>query len=336
MDSICMGQTSLKASRNERLRGNLIMRQRVMKALRSYFSQGGFVEVDTPIVRSLATDCSSSLGLVSGTRLHVRACLEEYTRRCACLFGKAFEIGKCFRNEELATIEERRTHLPEFTMAEFYEVDADLEASLVRMEDMIRNLSKRLGIARVKHRGCIARFDAPFRRMKVLNAIEALGPTDAKRFALRHRASDSVYDIEQQQILRTLIDCYVVPSISDPTFLTHFPKSADDYPDPVIGNEVQRAELIVGGMELGEVGCLQENADILEEYLMQFRTSSGEGKLTDMDRDYLVEVRKFNCRVGGGGIGVDRLLMLFCESCDIRDVVWYPSWKVPCPRTDSA
>lgn len=327
-----LGQTSLLAFRNRRIRKYLIRRHNLLVALRSYLTDEGFIEVDTPIIRQWENPIVS-LGVLNKTRLHLRACLEDYTRRCACAFGKVFEIGKCFRNEEIKNISEDGIHLPEFTMAEIYEIDAGLDESLERMESMLRFAIKEvLGTTRVIYQRRIIRFDLPFRRLKVLDAIIQYGGTRERLFAERHRNSEPNFIPVEESLLKDMIEKHVIPHLFEPTFLTHFPKSADQYPDQTIGNEVLRAELFIAHIEIGEVGCLQPDASKLEEHLKTvFMTHHGSKEteiLLEKESDFLKEIQAFNRKVGGGGIGIDRLLMLLCDTADIKDVVWYPSWKV--------
>lgn len=326
------GQTSLLAIRNHKIRKNLLRRHNLMGEIRAHFNDDGFIEVDTPLIRQWENP-AVSLGILNSTKLHLRACIEEYTRRCACAYGKAFEIGKCFRNEELSKIPEGRIHLPEFTMVEFYEIDVGLEESLIRMESILQSVIKGvIGFSKIVYQKRELRFDLPFRRLKVLDAIIKYGDANARLFANRHKKAKPFLIPGEDCMLRDLLDKHVLPNLFEPTFLTHFPKSADLYPDQAIRNEILRAELIIANMEIGEVGCLQFDTDILEEHLMAQLTTQHGTKIAKVlfknEIDYFTEIRAFNQQVGGGGFGLDRLLMLLCDTSDIHDVVWYPSWTI--------
>ncbi len=326
------GRTSLLAAGNGRIKQNLVLRDRLMCALRGYLNTEGFIEVDTPILRCCEDPTDNppfvTLGPLGWPRLHLRTCPEEYTRRCACVFNKAFEIGKCFRNERIKRPSSHRYHLPEFTMAEIYEVDADLGSSLKRMENTVNRIVQDvLNTLDVPYQKQTLRFEVPFQRIKVLDALEKHGHGTAKDFVKRHKDAEPVLIPGEDRLLHQLLDKYVKPKIFQPTFLTHFPKSADQLPDLAVGNEIHRAEFVVAHIEIGEVGALQPDAKLLHQHVRSAITDRHGHLSVDhlVDMDYVAEVGEFNRPVGGGAIGIDRLLMLLCDTTDMRDVVWYPS-----------
>lgn len=330
-ESTKWGQTSLVAHTNERVKANLLRRDRLLRSLRDHLQCEGFIEVDTPVLRYYEDPTDNppfvTLGPGGWPRLHLRTCPEEYTRRCSCVFGKTFEIGKSFRNERIPRRNECRIHLPEFTMAEIYEVDLDLEAALDRIERAVRTAVHGVcGHGVVTYQNHQLDFDNKFRRLKVLDALDQSGCTKAIEFAEKHRAAAPQFMEEEDRVLDQLLGEHVKPSIMAPTFLTHFPKSADQLPDRFVGNEIQRAELVIAGIEVGEVGALQPDIDILHQHATSaLRDRHGHTASTHLvDVDYLEEIQAFNRAVGGGAIGIDRLLMLLCDTKDMREVVWYP------------
>lgn len=325
------GQTSLLANNNRRIRRNLMRRDRLMRALRTNLQKNDFIEVDTPILRYYEDPTDNpafvTLGPLGWPRLHLRTCPEEYTRRCACVYEKAFEVGKCFRNERIVSQDGRRIHLPEFTMVEIYEIDADLKVALNRIEDVVRSIVRDvLGGDKITYQGTGILFGAPFRRLKVLDSLIESGNREAVTFAKKHAKAKPRLIPDEPRVLHELLDKHVKPALLQPTFLTHFPKSADYYPDRLIGNEVQRAELVIGQMEVGEIGELQPDGCLLQGHSTSaIRARHGEGAENHLvDEDYIAEIRAFNRPVGGGAIGIDRLLQLLCDTTDIREVVWYP------------
>jgi len=331
VEAMRWGQTSRFALGDERIAANLRRRDQLMRSLREYLHDQGFVEVDTPILRYYEDPTDNppfvTLGPGGYPRLHLRTCPEEYTRRCACLFGKAFEVGKCFRNERTPSGGDRRIHLPEFTMVEIYEADLDLDASLDRIEGVVRAV-----VGGVQTNGAVTYqqreldFTTPFRRVRVLDSLDESGNDEARAFAAKHRSAEPRFLEGEDRVVHRLIHEHVKPSLVQPTFLTHFPKSADQYPDRFIGNEVQRAELVVSCMEVGEIGALQPDWDVLQRHATAaVRERHGHTATTHLvDVDYLAEIKAFDHAVGGGAIGIDRLLMLLCDTKDMREVVWYP------------
>jgi lysyl-tRNA synthetase class 2 len=212
-------------------------------------------------------------------------------------------------------------------MVEIYEANLDLDASLDRIEGVVRAVVEGVLSTRVvTYQQRELDFSAPFRRVKVLDSLDQSGNDEAKAFAVKHRSAAPRLLEGEDLVLHRLIHEHVKPSIVHPTFLTHFPKSADQYPDRFDGNEVHRAELVVSCMEVGEIGALQPDWAVLQQHATAaVRDRHGHTATTHLvDVDYLAEIKAFNQAVGGGAIGIDRLLMLLCDSKDMREVVWYP------------
>ena len=292
----------------------------------------GFLEVDTPVLRYFEDPTHNPLFYTAGPngwpRLHLRTCPEEYTRRCACVLNKAFEVAKCFRNEKATSNGNGLLHLPEFTMLEAYEVDADLEAALRMIETLVRTaVTQCMGTSSVMYQENSLDFSRPFRRVRVLDALLESGAPEAKQFVEKHRVAEPVLIPGEPQVLQRLLDAHVKPMLVQPSVLTHFPRSADYYPDRAIGNEMQRGEFVVAGIEAGEVAALHHDADHLQKHISSAITSRHGAHAAPqlLDVDYIEEIRAFGRPVGGGAIGIDRLLMVLCNSTDIREVVWYPS-----------
>ncbi|MBI3776645.1 MAG: hypothetical protein HY273_14080 [Gammaproteobacteria bacterium] len=330
-ESTQWGQTSLAAHNDKRIKHNLRQRDKLLRSLRAHLQGEDFVEVDTPTLRYYEDPTDNppfvTLGPGGWPRLHLRTCPEEYTRRCACVFDKAFEIGKSFRNELLPLGGTLRTHMPEFTMAEIYQVDLDLAEALHCIENATR--AAVIGIHRsglVPYQGVELNFNAQFKRIKVLDALAQSDDPLAQEFVAKHRAAVPVLIVGEDRILHRLLDNCVKPTLEQPTFLTHFPKSADQLPDRFIGNEIQRAELVIAGIEIGEVGALQPDGNLLHQHattaVQDRHGHAASNHLVDVD--YLDEIKAFNRPVGGGAIGIDRLLMLLCNTKDLWEVVWYP------------
>lgn len=325
-------QTSVLARSDAAIHANLLRRAALIRALRSYFESSGFVEVDTPILRQFEDPTDNptfvTLGPLGWPRLHLRTCPEEYTRRCACVFGKAFEIGKSFRNERTLAPRSRRIHLPEFSLVEFYETGDALDVALERMQDMVSHAVQACcESTTVAHQGSQISFARPFKRLKVLDALRHSDDARALDFARRHQDAEPVLIVGEDQLLHRLLEETVKPKLTDPTFLTHFPKSADQFPDCLVGNEVQRAELVIAHTEVGEVGVLQPNGVLLCNHAELAIRDRHHQRAVDvlLDADYIAEVNNLDCLVVGGGMGIDRLLMIVCDTLDIRDVVWYPA-----------
>lgn len=323
--------TSVSASRDKRIEQNLRLRGCTMAAVRRAFREQDYLEVDTPILR-LREDPTdnpvfSTLAFSGWPRIHLRTCPEEYTRRAAACFGKAFEIGKSFRNTEIAADTSPRRHLVEFTHVEFYEKGDNLEAAIDLLWKVIRDVTQSLNLSTVTFNGKSISLAGEWQRLTIHQALCDASTPDCNKFVADHWSTKPPSNKDKQsKRLECLLDRHVRPKLIQPTFLLGFPSSADEYPDPVFDNIVQRAELNIGGMEIGEVALLETDVEKLRRHIeeaLENRHGKNAGAVL-LDEAYLHEIENLSSSIIGGGFGFDRLLMILANESDIRDVVWYP------------
>ena len=323
--------TSLEVSADKDLRARLKLRSQALTAARESFLRRGYLEVDTPILR-LSEDPTdnpvfSTLGPLGWPRLHFRTCPEEYTRRAAAVFGRAFEIGKSFRNAPIVPDNGPRRHLAEFTLVEFYEHGDTLENAINLLWGILKDIAQDLTSLQISFEGNAVDLSGDYVRLEVLSALEETGNPECHEFVCKHLNSSIHFDRDgESKHLEKLINKYVRPTLVQPTFLSDFPRSADPLPDEHIDNCLQRAELTIGGMEVGEVAVLQTDVNTLNDHVQRaINDRHGEtASVYLVDQAYLDEIKELNCKVIGGGFGFDRFLMLLTGVSDIREVVWYP------------
>ena len=324
-------QTSILANRKENIKKNLLLRSRTIAAIRQAFKEREYLEVDTPILRLWEDPTDnplfSTLALSGWPRLHLRTCPEEYTRRAAACFGKAFEIGKSFRNDSIDPDSSPRRHLPEFTHVEFYEVGKDLEHAIELLWGVICDITRELELPTITFGSESIGFSGESKRLTVRQALCDASEPDCEKFVADHWSGDPPTDKEyEHRRLECLLDKHVRPKLVQPTFLCGFPCTADVYPDPIVDNCVQRAEFNVGGIEIGEVAELETDVARLEQHIRDALINR-HGEMASfflLDEAYLHEIEELSSAVIGGGFGLDRLLMILANESDIRNVVWYP------------
>lgn len=300
-------------------------------AIRQAFNERGYLEVDTPILRlredSTDNPLFSTLVYSGWPRLHLRTCPEEYTRRAAACFGKAFEIGKSFRNAEIAGDLSSRRHLAEFTHVEFYEKDDNLESAIELLWGIICDIARKTELTTVIFDGSPIDLSGDCKCLTIYDALRNTSKPECECFIEDHWGENPPKDREaQSKRLDDLLDKYVRPDLLQPTFLYCFPPTADEYPDPIVDNCVQRAEFNIGGIEIGEVAALETDVVKLRQHICDaLRNRYGNTACpTLLDDAYLDEIKELSSPVIGGGFGLDRLMMILAGECDIRDVVWYP------------
>ena len=264
--------------------------------------------------------------------LYLRIATELYLKRL--IVGgleKVYEIGKDFRNEGISY-----KHQPEFTMLEWYEAYADYRDTMARIEDLIETVAREtIGTTRVTFRGYEVDLKAPWRRVRL---VEALAEHDLwtreegeLRTRLETRGTDTSRDRTWAQLVDHALSAHVEPALVAPTILHDYPvelspfaRPTDD--DPTI---VERFEYFVCGMELGNAFTEINDADEQgARFLMQETEKvAGDALAEEGDPDYVEALSYGMPPTGGIGLGIDRLAMVLTGRETIRDVVLFPALR---------
>jgi lysyl-tRNA synthetase class 2 len=308
---------------NEETRRDFLLRTRLVSAIRRYLDERGFVEVETPILQpryggALAEPFVTHHNELDAD-LYLRIADELYLKRL--IVGgleKVYEIGKDFRNEGLST-----KHQPEFTMLEWYEAYADYEDTMARVEDLVAAVAREtIGTTQVTFRGQEIDLATPWRRLRLVEALEAEGvwTRDAEelRTRLQERKVDTSKDASWGQLVDHALTHLVEPTLNEPTFLYDYPVELSPLARRKEGEEgvVERFEYFVGGIELGNAYTELTDPD---EQAQRFAELGGEG-----DPDYVEALSYGMPPTGGLGLGVDRLAMILTGRETIRDVILFP------------
>jgi lysyl-tRNA synthetase class 2 len=237
-----------------------------------------------------------------------------------------YEIGKDFRNEGLSF-----KHQPEFTMLEWYEAYADYRDTMERIETLVSEVAQEVaGTTKVTFRGRELDLKAPWRRLKLVDALDEHGLWTRDEADLRKRLQDRDVDVSHDRDWAQLVDHalshFVEPSLVEPTILHDYPielspfaRKTDD--DPTL---TERFEYYVGGVELGNAFSeLNEAEEQAERFSMQAGLAEGE----QGDPDYVEALAYGMPPTGGLGLGIDRLAMLLTGRDAIRDVILFPALR---------
>jgi lysyl-tRNA synthetase, class II len=318
---------------NEDSRKDAELRSRMVVALRRRLDEAGFVEVETPILQPRYGG-----GFAEPFTTHYNHLDQDYFLRIAdelylkrLIVGgldKVYEIGKDFRNESVSY-----KHAPEFTMLEWYEAYADYRDTMARIEELVAAVAKDvLGTTRVTFRGHDVDLAGPWKRMKLVDALEAEGlwtrDADELRGRLNERNVDTTADKDWAQLADHALSSFVEPSLVEPTILHDYPvelspfaRSTED--DPTI---VERFEYFVGGMELGNAFSEINDPD---EQAERFAQQAGQAGGEQGDPDYVDALSYGMPPTGGLGLGIDRLAMVLGGKDTIRDVILFPALREP-------
>jgi lysyl-tRNA synthetase class 2 len=277
------------------------IRSKVLYGLRSYLGVvKSYMEVETPILQPSAGGATakpfSTHHNALDTELFLRIAPELYLKRLIIGgFNKVFEIGKNFRNEGVDA-----THNPEFTSLEAYEAFGTRETMMELTENLLHHAFWTIASSvtgEFQHEDKVINIKPPFQRMRLVDV--APGSTPEEKYA---------YFEEKIQ-----------PTIVQPTFVLDLPSS--NFPlARRFGNGYSSVfELIINGLEIG-AGYTEQNDP--DEQLAAFKEQSKDGHV--MDEDFVNALKSGMPPTGGIGIGVDRLVALFANQHNIRDVILFP------------
>ncbi len=328
---------------NPEARRVLLLRSRIVSAVRSYFDAAGYLEVETPLLQLEAGGAAATpfttMYHAYETEVKLRISLELYLKRVLCGdVGRVYEIGRVFRNEGVSN-----RHNPEFTLLEFYEAYASLEDMMVRVEELFRHVATTVfgGETPVD-------FSKPWRRVELLAEIsrttglpqQTLTDFDAARKAMAGRKW--VHPVSGRQVvpeeepnlgglLEKLLETYVEPELQEPTFVVGYPLETSPLAkkDPNRPGFTRRFEGYVLGREIcNAFGEINDPVDQRERFEAQARQRlGGQEETHPMDEDFLFALESGMPPTGGCGIGIDRLVMLLTGAHHIREVLLFPMMR---------
>jgi lysyl-tRNA synthetase class 2 len=319
------------------------VRSRVLAGVREFLNRRGYLEVETPMMQSLAggalarpfTTHHNALDMP----LFMRVAPELYLKRLTVGgIERVYEINRNFRNEGIST-----QHNPEFTMLEFYQTYSDYHELITMTEELISTVARQaVGTDQIQFGEHQISLAAPYTRVSLREgaraaASERLGQVVSDT-DLRHR--ETVASLAQRLRIETLpswgagrIATEVFERLSEggliqPTFVYDFPtevsplsKQRADDPDTV-----ERFELYIGGFEVANAFSeLNDPAEQRRRFEAQLAgRAAGDLEAHAMDEDYIRALEYGLPPTGGEGIGIDRLVMLLTNSQSIRDVILFP------------
>jgi lysyl-tRNA synthetase class 2 len=324
-------------------------RATIIREIRHFFDQRGYIEVETPMLSPLATGAAARPFVTHhqalDITLYARIAPELYLKRLVVGgFERVYEINRNFRNEGISY-----KHNPEFTMLEWYQTYSDYLDLMEMTETLIKGLVDRVcGTRQVLYQDHVIDFDQ-WQRWTMREAVLHYWPDDGTRPTLEGlmdraqleeaaAAIDLPFDarLNNGQLLGEIFGKIVEPHLIHPTFITEFPTdlsplSKQKADDPRF---VDRFELIIAGMEVAnafsELNDPSEQRRRFEEQVSQ--RASGDEEAMVLDEDYLRALNYGLPPTAGEGIGIDRLVMLLTNQHSIRDVILFPHMRPETPR----
>jgi lysyl-tRNA synthetase class 2 len=324
-------------------------RSRVLAALREFLDSRGYLEVETPMMQSIAGGAMARPFMTHHNALDIdlflRIAPELYLKRLVVGgLERVYEINRNFRNEGIST-----RHNPEFTMLEFYQAYSDYRDLMSLTEEMIGFVAKSaIGKDEVQYEGETISLRPPFARISLRQAVAVaasakLGAPVAESELRDVRSARGLADrlgvaVDPRsgagRVTTTIFETLVEEALVQPTFVYDFPtevsplsKQRPDDPDTV-----ERFELYIGKMEIAnafsELNDPVEQRKRFEQQLAE--RARGDQEAHAMDEDYIRALEYGLPPTAGEGVGVDRLVMLLTDSRSIRDVILFPLMR---PKT---
>jgi len=321
---------------NPEVRETFRVRSRTITALRGWLDRHDYLEVETPILQPIYGGAAARPFTTYHNQLkqnlYLRISFELYLKRLLVgMYERVYEIGRDFRNEGVSY-----KHNPEFTQLELYCAYTDLYGIMDTVEQMLSDTAQQvLGTTRLTYADHEIDLTPPWRRVTLRDAIRektgidyvAFPDADTLRAEMRERGYDASGSASWGHLVDTLLGV-VEPDLIAPTFVHDYPveisplakQKADD------PTHVERFELFVGGLEMGNAFTeLNDPFEQEQRFLQQRRASeAGDEEAQPMDEDYLRAMMYGMPPNGGFGLGIDRLAMLFTDHHSIRDVLLYP------------
>ncbi|MDQ7056457.1 MAG: lysine--tRNA ligase [Persephonella sp.] len=315
-------------------------RSKAIKSLREFLESKGFMEVETPILQTVASGAMAKPFITHHNALdmdmYLRIAPELYLKMLVVGgFNRVYEIGRNFRNEGIDT-----THNPEFTMVEFYAAYMDYYDLMELTEELMRKiLIDTVGSLKIVWEGVELDFSKPFRRLPFFEALKEktgkdkqffLNEENARKFA-KEVGIPKAETLTHLKLLDKLFEHFIEEDLVQPTFVIDFPKILSPLAkthrnDPDL---VERFELIINKQEIANAYTeLNDPEDQRERFLQQLKEkAAGDEEAMDIDENFLMALEYGLPPTGGEGIGVDRLVMMLTDSSSIREVILFPTLR---------
>ena len=316
-------------------------RSAIIREIRNFLCDRGFMEVETPMIQPLAGGASANpfktyYEALSST-MYMRIAPELYLKRLLVGgFERVFELNRSFRNEGLD-----RRHNPEFTMLEIYQAYSDCRGMMELIESLISTVAMKVcGTTKIDHgNGKIIDLTPPFRRATYHELVCEKGGDDwfditpaerverGQKLGLDVNSSMSDLDVTNE-----LYEKLVEPNNIQPTFVTRLPAQLLPLANPCADNPelVDVFELGINGVEVAPAYSeLNDPVIQRERFMDQFERTKAEGdEVADkVDEDFLTALEYGMPPAGGMGVGIDRLVMILTGQESIRDVILFPQMR---------
>ena len=325
---------------NPEVKETFYKRSAIIKEIRNYLDEQGFIEVETPMLVPNAGGAAARPFETHFNALNedvkLRISLELYLKRL--IVGgmeKVYEIGRVFRNEGVDT-----RHNPEFTLMELYQAYTDYHGMMDLTENLYRHLAKTVvGSDKISYNGIEMDLGKPFERLTMIEAVKKYSGVDWNEINTlddaRKAADEHHVEYEDRHgkgdILNLFFEEFVEEHLIQPTFIMDHPIEISPLTKKKPGNPdyVERFEFFMNGWEMANAYSeLNDPIDQRERFKAQeIALANGDEEANTTDEDFLMALEYGMPPTGGIGYGIDRMVMLLTDSQAIRDVLLFPTMK---------
>lgn len=325
---------------NPEVKEAFLTRTKALKALRSYLDDRGFLEVETPILNTIAGGANARPFITHHNTLdipmYLRIANELYLKRLIVGgFDKVYEMGRMFRNEGMDM-----KHNPEYTAIELYQAYADYKDMMEITENVISHMAEvATGSMKIDYQGTEIDFTPPWKRMTMEECVKEYAGvdfseinTDEEALAIaREKGIEITPGMRRGEVINAFFEEFGEDQLIQPTFITHHPVEVSplakrNVEDP---RRTDRFEAFANRWELANAFSeLNDPIDQRGRFEDQVRKRElGDDEACEMDEDFLNALEVGLPPTGGLGIGIDRVIMLLTNSTTIRDVLLFPTMK---------
>ncbi len=316
-----------------------VTRGKIIKAIKKFLDNRGFMEVETPVLQPLyggaAAHPFTTHHRALDMKLYMKISPELYLKRLIVGgFEKVYEIGKNFRNEGID-----RTHNPEFTMLEFYEAYTDYNYQMKQFEDLVSSVCQEItGSMVVKYQDEEINFAPPWRRLTVMDGITEYAKINPEDVAAldQYLKTNSPKKIDLENLTTgekqmKVFEIAAEPHLWQPTMVMDHPKDISPLTKIHRNNSklVERFEPFIACMEIGNSYSELNDPEEQRSRLKDQESKRGhDEEAHPMDEDFLHAIETGMPPTGGVGLGIERVVMLLTDRPSIRDIIFFPTMKI--------
>ena len=331
---------------NPEVRDTFVKRSQIIKAIREFMDDHGYLEVDTPVLGTLEIGAAARPFVTHHNALDIDMYLRIETelhlkRLVVGGLERVYEVGRIFRNEGMDT-----RHNPEFTSVEMYQAYTDYHGMMDFIEELYKYVANKVcGTTDVPYQGEIIHLGGEWARMTMKEAVKKFTGVDYDAWAddADARAACKAAGLEPEagftkgECLSLLFEECVEDKLIQPTFIYDYPIEvsplAKRKPDDPLFTE--RFEYFITASEFGNAFSeLNDPIDQRERFEKQVAAKRAQGANASVDEDFVLSLEYGLPPTGGLGFGLDRFVMLLTDSPSIRDVLLFPTMK-PLEKQDA-